>query len=93
MSIRGKIWKQILNIQSSPKEKAYFDALLEEDKQVQLMIDEMLHNDVKRTCDDDSYFVFEETIEIVMRAFARDTWIRANCNASNLPLFGIDQRL
>lgn len=91
ISLRPKIWKQILGVNSSQKEKIYFEQLCIEVSKVQYLIDDMIANDVKRTCDDDNYFVFEETLYTVMKIFSRDPWIKENCSLAPLCLYGIDQ--
>ncbi len=87
---RAKMWKQMLHVQSCPKEKLYFETLLKESTKMQYLVDDMIVNDVKRTCDDDNFFVFEENLMWCMRAFSRDPWIKENCTLAPVSLYGLD---
>lgn len=89
--MRPKMYKQMLNVQTTQKEKCYFDLLLQNFSQVSLLIDDMTHYDVKKTCDDDDFFVFEDLIETIMEAFYRDRWIYHNCAIKPKALVGVDK--
>jgi hypothetical protein len=58
-------------------------------KSQKLLVDEMIINDVKRTCDDENYFIFEDLLTTVMKAFSRDYWIGENCVLKSIPIFGV----
>jgi len=88
---RGKIWKQLLGVTGSSKQKAYFDMLLHQWNSSLMLIDDMVINDVKRTSDDENYFVFEDVILTVMQAFSRDAYIAEAASLKPVPLFGVDK--
>lgn len=93
ISIRPQIWKQLLDVEISPREKAYVELLSENERSTHFLTDEMLRNDVKHTCDDENYFVFEEMMGSIMRAFSRDIWVLKNCAVKPVLLLGIDSSL
>lgn len=78
-SIRPKIWSRLLNVTSSEKDKLYFRQLMMDVSKRKLMVDSMVHNDVKRTSDDENYFIFNEVIDAVMIAFSRDSQVYDQC--------------
>lgn len=88
---RGKIWKQLLGVTGSTKQKAYFDMLLHQWNSSIMVIDDMVVNDVKRTSDDENYFVFEDVIITVMQAFSRDSYIAEAASLKAAPLYGVDK--
>lgn len=91
ISARPHLWKQMLDVQSSPTEKSDFESLVHATISTQYLIDDMIHNDIKRTCDDDNYFVFEDTLQEVMKVFSRDSWIAKNCSLKPQTLYSIDE--
>lgn len=91
-SCRPAFWKKILNVESSTKEKGYYTKLLNSCKLKKLLTDDMIENDVKRTCDDENYFVFEDVLTEVMKAFSRDPWVFENCSLKSIPLLGINSK-
>jgi hypothetical protein len=88
-SIRPKIWKNLLGVSSSDKEKAYYESLLKDITNRRLLVDDMVHNDVKRTSDDENYFIFEENIDMTMLTFSRDSQVYRDCAIKPIALMSV----
>lgn len=67
----------------------YMQQLRDDISKRRLLSDSMVHNDVKRTSDDENYFVFEDILDQVMMLFTRDSTIARDCVIKPVTLIGI----
>ncbi|CAM9916426.1 unnamed protein product [Discosporangium mesarthrocarpum] len=81
-SLRPAVWRSILGLpkETTHQDAAYFQGLMKEVQQTELVTDELFSLDVQFMTDNDKYFPFEETLEDVVLAFSRDPWLSRNCD-------------
>ncbi len=60
VSLRPRIWNQLLNVTVDAKEFYYYEALLTQIQQWDAITDDLTRFDVQDCSDHDEYFVFEE---------------------------------
>jgi hypothetical protein len=68
---------------------SYLQLLRDDVVKRRLLSDSMVHNDVKRTSDDENYFVFEDVLDQVMMLFSRDSTVFRDCVVKPVTLIGI----
>jgi hypothetical protein len=68
---------------------SYLQQLRDDVTKRRLLTDSMVHNDVKRTTDDENYFVFEDILDQVMILFSRDTTIARDATIKPVTLIGV----
>jgi len=90
-SMRGKIWGKILGLNKDEAERTYFESIAKDIRRREFIIDYIVHNDVKKTVDDENYFVFEDVIDQVMIAFSRDPYVAQNMEHAPTFIYGIDE--
>lgn len=70
--LRPSLWCKILGVQTQQKEQHYFESLLAQVQQWDLITDDLTRFDVQEAADSDEFFVFEEILDEIMLAFTRD---------------------
>ena len=91
---RCPVYMKILDINMTTKDSEYFDFLGEQMKW-ELLLDSVMQLDVRDSCNDDHYFIFQETIEKVVFFFMRDPWVAENIKIKSgtpLVLKGADRK-
>ncbi|KAL9657094.1 hypothetical protein ABK040_002720 [Willaertia magna] len=73
----------------SENEQFYFETLKKEN--LISLIDEMIVNDIKKTMDDENYFVFEDFLIEIMSVFYKDTFIHTNMEILPIYLYGMNE--
>ncbi|KAL0482845.1 hypothetical protein AKO1_014132 [Acrasis kona] len=68
---------------------AFIQRLRDDITKRRLLSDAMVHNDVKRTSDDENYFVFEDLLDHVMIIFSRDVTVHRDCQVKPVSLIGV----
>ncbi|KAG2373858.1 hypothetical protein C9374_011743 [Naegleria lovaniensis] len=89
-SLRASIWGKILEVEMDEKHKEYFELLRKDVRKREFLIDHMVHNDVKRTMDDENYFVFEDVADEMMIIFSRDPYVANNMEHPPKFIVGLD---
>src|SRR3989338_7799385 len=90
-SMRAKIWGKILEVNMDENELTYFDLLKRDVTRREFLIDHMVHNDVKKTVDDENFFVFEDVIDEMMIIFSRDPFVAENMEHPPRFITGVDE--
>nr|CAG4712254.1 unnamed protein product [Naegleria fowleri] len=90
-SLRSSIWGKILEVEMDEKHKEYFEILRKDVRKREFLIDHMVHNDVKRTMDDENYFVFEDVVDEMMIIFLRDPYVANNMEHPPKFIVGLDE--
>lgn len=76
--LRPQLWRLMLGLpeKTNDMEKTYFAQLQDHVGHFKLITDDLFEMDVSHMADDHRYFPFEELLNLVVQAFARDPWIR-----------------
>ena len=57
------------------QERDYFEALIRDVSEWEMITDNLIRLDVSAVVDDETYFVFEDTLDELMLTFSRDTYV------------------
>jgi hypothetical protein len=76
-ALRPRLWSKILGVETGQTEMRYFEALLAQVQQWDLITDDLTRFDVQEAADSDEFFVFEEMLDEIMLAFTRDAQVPA----------------
>ena len=90
-SMRAKIWGKILEVNMDENDISYFELLKKDVRRREFLIDHMVHNDVKKTVDDENFFVFEDVIDEMMIVFSRDPQVAENMEHPPKFVNGVDE--
>lgn len=71
-SIRCKVYKRILYADVGQREIDHFESLVESLNSWEMALDDMIKADITQVCNDDKYFIFQETIDQCVQCFFRD---------------------
>jgi hypothetical protein len=88
-TLRSRVYTRILECSVGVKETDYFEFLLEQSLRWELSLDLILEADTRSTCNEEQYFLFQDTIEKIVFCFFRDPWVADNLSAlPSIPLIG-----
>lgn len=71
-TLRNRIYRKILYADVTQKEVDYYGQLMESFNKWELSLDDLLMADIIEFCNDDKYFIFQESIEACIFPFFRD---------------------
>ncbi|XP_064637266.1 TBC1 domain family member 19-like [Lineus longissimus] len=81
---RAELWCQMLGVTMDDIDRLYYEQLKQYVLQHELLIDTLIHKDVKLTAtNDDQYFVFEDYLYQILLPFARDTAVLEHFKSSS----------
>eukprot|EP00644_Phytophthora_capsici_P009605 jgi/Phyca11/549994/estExt2_Genewise1Plus.C_PHYCAscaffold_350037 len=78
VSLRPRIWRQILSVFVTAQDRSYFEHLTSQAKRWTYLTDDMYLLDLQQTIDSSDYFVFQDHLENVLMAFTRDTYVKGH---------------
>ncbi|POM75504.1 TBC1 domain family member 19 [Phytophthora palmivora] len=78
VSLRPQIWRQVLSVTITTQDRSYFEHLEKQATQWTYLTDDMYLLDLQQTIDSSDYFVFQDHLESVLMAFARDTYVKGH---------------
>jgi hypothetical protein len=76
-ALRPRLWCKVLGVETGQTEMNYFETLLAQVQQWDLITDDLTRFDVQEAADSDEFFVFEEMLDEMMLAFTRDSQVPA----------------
>lgn len=79
-ALRPMLWCKCLGVDLTQQELHYFECLLAQVQQWDLITDDLTRFDVQDCSDSDEFFVFEEVLDEVMLAFTRDPEVPKMCS-------------
>ncbi|KAJ3402034.1 hypothetical protein HDV05_008787, partial [Chytridiales sp. JEL 0842] len=85
--LRPEIWQALTNpdftIDAKSNYQPHCTYLKSQVASYDLMIDHLITSDVRKSQDDDTYFVFEDMVLSTLLLFSRDPWVKEHCPSTN----------